>query len=355
MAEIIIPRLGWSMEQGAFLGWLKADGDAVRAGEPLFTLEGDKAAQEVEAVADGVLRIAPDGPRVGDVVPVGAVIGHLEGAARRRVVVTPRARRAAKERGVDVSRLVGTGRGGRVRERDVLAVGPAPEGQPRPHKKATNVRRAIAERVMRSLHEAAPCTLTTSADATNLLNLRRQFMDAAQEPVPGITELIVKLSALALRAHPGMNSRWEDGVVLLDNVHVGIAVDTEAGLLVPVLRHVDTVPLRELCRQARQLVDKARGGTLSATEMEGGTFTVSNLGALGVDAFTPVLNGPQAAILGVGRIEKRPVVSEGQIVPRDQMTLSLTFDHRIADGAPAARFLQAVRKGIESPAALLIA
>jgi pyruvate dehydrogenase E2 component (dihydrolipoamide acetyltransferase) len=354
MTEITVPRLGWSMEQGTFLGWLKADGDTVRAGEALFALEGDKSAQDIEATAAGVLRIAPGGPKEGDVVPVGTVLGHLEGAAvERRVAVTPRARRAARERGVDLSRITGTGRGGRVRERDVLALGPSSAAAPR---KLGNVRRAIAERLMRSFHGVAPCTLTTTADATNLLNLRRQFKDAGQEPVPSITEFIVKLSALALKAHPALNSRWgDDGVVMLEDVHVGVAVDSEAGLLVPVLRHADRLGLRELCRQARPLFEKARAGTLTAADMEGGTFTVSNLGAFGVDAFTPILNGPQAAILGVGRIEKRPVFSDGQITARDQTTLSLTFDHRIIDGAPAARFLQSVRKGIEAPAALLIA
>lgn len=209
---------------------------------------------------------------------------------------------------------------------------------------------------MHSLHSTAPCTLTTTADATNLLNLRSQFKDAGQGPVPGITDLLVKLSALALKAHPGINARWDDDrVVHLDDIHVGIAVDAEAGLLVPVVRHADTLPLRELCRQARVLIEKARAGTLPAADMEGGTFTVSNLGAFGIDAFTPILNHPQAAILGVGRIEKRPAVVDGQIIARAQVTLSLTFDHRVADGAPAARFLQAVRKGVESPAALLIA
>ena len=408
MTEITVPRLGWSMEQGTFLGWLRRDGDAVRAGEPLYTLEGDKSAQEIEAIADGVLRIAPDGPKEGEVVLVGAVLGQLastspsdpfseaekgdrksidlaDGGATTRVAahaeraplnpptrstpldplsasergsrgeveesgsggdrtpITPRARQAAKERGIDASSVVGTGRSGRVRERDVLAAAPA---APR------SLRRAIAERVAHAARTTVPVTLTTVADATNLLNLRQQFKTAGQEPVPTLNDFLVKLAALALRAHPALNARWQDGAAMpWDEVNVCLAVDTDAGLLAPVIRHADKLPLRELSAQTRSLIEKARAGKADG---EGGTFTVTNLGAFGIDAFTPVINWPQSAILGVGRIEKRPAVIEGHVVARDQVTLSLTFDHRVADGAPAARLLQAVRQAVEHPAARLI-
>jgi len=215
----------------------------------------------------------------------------------------------------------------------------------------------IAARMLASLRATAPVTLMTTADATNLVNLRTQ-LKAAQTPgqaLPTYTDLIVKLTGLALRGHPALNARWEeDRVVHAKGIHIGIAVDTEAGLLVPVVCDAADLPLRQLAERTRDLVERARARRLKAEEMQGGTFTVSNLGAYGVDAFTPIINLPECAVLGVGRIHARPAVVGGQVVPRDELTLSLTFDHRIVDGAPAARFLSTVRTYLENPAAWLL-
>jgi pyruvate dehydrogenase E2 component (dihydrolipoamide acetyltransferase) len=392
--EVRVPRLGWNMEEGVFVAWLKRDGEAVRAGEPLFTLEGDKSTQDVEATDSGVLRVAPDAPRPGAAVTVGTLLGYLaepgEAAPERprtweevmadvlaegepaespappapeprsasapvavrtadRQKASPRARRVAAELGLDWKAVRGSGKGGRVRERDVRAVPtPAP---------VSATRQVIAARMLASLRTTAPVTLTTTADATNLVNIRTQ-LKAAQSPgqaLPTYTDLVVKLTALALRGHPALNARWEeDRVVHADGIHIGIAVDTEAGLLVPVVRDVPDLPLRQLAERTRDLVERARARRLRAEEMQCGTFTVSNLGAYGVDAFTPIINLPECAILGVGRIHARPAVVGGQVVPRDELTLSLTFDHRIVDGAPAARFLGTVRTYLENPAAWLL-
>jgi pyruvate dehydrogenase E2 component (dihydrolipoamide acetyltransferase) len=418
--EVSIPRLGWNMETGTFAGWLKADGEMVRPGDALFRLEGEKATEEIETLDGGVLRLRPDGPKVGDTVTVGAVIGHLltesdlkvsaapvsgtqpvqlsdpgrevEGrvfhpssakggrssgdrdeslsspdtlparlaspsapfsdlstrVSEKGPPVSPRARRTATRLRVDVSQLTGNGTTGRVRERDVLAV--APSTGVIPH---TTIRRITAVRMVASLREMAPVTLNTTVDAANLTNLREQFK-AAQEvgggSVPSYTDFLVKLSGLALQQHPVLTSRWTDaGLVPAERIDIGVAVDTDAGLLVPVVCDVPALGLRALAARTKELIELARAARLSARDMEGGCFTVTNLGAFGIDTFTPIINPPEAAVLGVGRLDRRPVVVGNEIAVREQLSLSLTFDHRVADGAPAARFLQTLARLIENP------
>jgi pyruvate dehydrogenase E2 component (dihydrolipoamide acetyltransferase) len=177
-------------------------------------------------------------------------------------------------------------------------------------------------------------------DATRLVALRNQLKPAG-DVIPSYTDLLVKLTALALEKHPLLRARWEqDRIVVSSGIHIGVAVETDAGLIVSVIRDVPSLDLKQLSARSRELIARARQGKLASNEMQGGVFTLTNLGEFGIDAFTPIINQPQCAVLGVGRIERRPVVIEEQIVIRDQMTLSLTFDHRIVDGAPAARFLQ---------------
>jgi len=438
--EITIPRLGWSMEEGTFVRWLKQEGDVVKPGEAVFELEGEKAAQDIEAVDGGILRIPPTAPKPGAVVAVGAVIGYLvehgeaisfsipgqasspptevvplvaaaapaaapsvrrmaremgvdlarvvgSGPAgkimaqdlqipkpasvpppsRTSAVASPRARRVAKELGVDWTRLAGSGRDGRVRESDVrrsaAAGGPAAAaaskwqpvvaGQTIP---ASRHRRTVAERMLFSQQHTAPVTLTTRVDATNLVSLRQQFKSAdSRGVVPSYSDIIMKLVSMALAQHPLLMAQWaEDHLVVPDAINIGMAVDTDAGLLVPVVRNVPSLSLVELSKQASALIAQARAGQLKSSEIQGGVFTITNLGSYGIDAFTPIINYPETAILGLGRIRRDPVVYENQIVPRDQLSLSLTFDHRIVDGAPAARFLQTVGQAIETPSAWLL-
>jgi len=366
---ITVPRLGWNMEEGVFAGWLKADGAPVRAGETLFRLESEKATEEIECLENGIVCISLDGPATGDTVVVGAVIGYLvqpgerapfenptplAAAASHKPASSPRARRVARELGVDWTKVPGTGRTGRIRERDVRAAAPAPQ------KTFTSgsIRKTIAERLQTSHLSTAPVTLTTTVDATNLVQLRNQFkaaMQAGGDLVPSYTDFLVKLSAIALGKHPLLNASWTDEqIVLTEAIHIGIAVDTEAGLLVPVVRAVPSLTLKQLAARSRDLIDRARRRQLAAEEMQGGTFTVTNLGAFGIDAFTPIINYPQCAILGVGRIQCRPVAIDRQVTARDQVTLSLTFDHRIVDGSPAAQFLQTLSRIIENPGPWLI-
>jgi pyruvate dehydrogenase E2 component (dihydrolipoamide acetyltransferase) len=442
--EIVIPRLGWSMEEGIFVGWLKADGDTVRAGEPIFELEGEKGVQEIEAVDEGVLRIPTQSPAPGTTVKVGTVIGFVAApdeavpalgngeasakpaakpaatapavapaagpAARRmarqlnvpiakvrgsgpsgrvsladvqrageskapiaatrgtdrgaRIVASPRAKRVAKELGIDWTTLVGSGSGGRIRERDVRAAaetnGDAVNGQTAGRRvPISHRRRVIAQRMSASSQQTAPVTLTTRANAANLVNLREQFKALGDSAVtPSYQDVIVKLVAGALVRHPLLAGRWDDDAIVLpaaDAIHIRIAVDTESGLLAPVIRNANALSIGEIAAASRQLIERSQSGRITAAEFEGGVFTISNLGAFGVDAFTPIINLPEVAILGLGAIRREAIVADdGQTVAGLQMTLSLTFDHRVVDGAPAARFLQDVATAIANPSACLL-
>lgn len=437
---ITIPRLGWSMEEGVFAAWLKSPGDMVRAGDMLFVLEGEKAANEIESFDAGRLCVPADAPQPGTTVNVGDVIGFLladgedaptsvrlqpatpasapsdvptlpraAGPAARRMarqlgidldsvatpdptgrvvcedvrqatrpiatprppsptqtrpVATPRARRRAEETGVDWTRLTGTGRNGRIRERDVLTAStshaprpPSPAAEISPTEPgrfvlASKLRQAIALRMAAGFHQAVPVTLTTKIDAGPLVAFRNQLKAAAtDEPVPTYNDILLHHAAQTLRELPDLNSCWHrNGIHSYDAVHIATAVDTPDGLLAPVVRNADRLTLPELARVTRQLVTLARGGQLGQHQLTGGTFTISNLGMYGIDAFTPVLNLPQAAILGIGRIVSEPVVRSGSIVAGQSITLSLTFDHRVTDGAPAARWLQRLGERLQAPA-----
>lgn len=581
--EIVIPRLGWSMEEGVFSEWLKGAGQMVRAGEMLFVLEGEKAAQEIESFDTGMLCIPSDAPRPGEVVRVGQIIGFLLAAgepapasigpktpsqavqpdhakndshsvaathvgsvgssplaaspettpaggissiavnpiavasvpngalplgsgsmagtslhsdassggaspqsapsqtpspdwiagpaARRlarelglnRVAVstpdptgrvrtedlrriassrpsighdqtneisgnlatvtsgwsnssqavqgnaasivfsdigvsagvavpttgsaigstrgrgrplsTPRARRRAAMLGVDWMRLVGSGRRGRIREQDVLAayerqrVAQSTKGaaartsvtrtdgdEPRPttagtYLAASKMRLVVARRMQAGLHQAAPVTLTTKVDASALVQLRERWKRAViGARVPAFHDLLIKLVATVLTEQPVLNACWyQEGIWSYNEIHIAMAVDTEWGLQVPVIRHADRLTVAHLAEQSQRLIELARSGRLTQAQLEGGTFTVTNLGMFGIDTFTPVLNLPQAGILGVGRVVSEPVVRDGRLEVGQSISLSLTFDHRVTDGGPAARWLQRLATLIQQP------
>lgn len=376
---VTVPRLGWSMEEGTFVEWLKADGDDVRVGDPLFVLEGEKAAESIEAIDGGVLRLTASSPAPGTVVKVGqtlafvAVVGEMiaeesdpslrfalaspannetfvakplvatarderETQARVRPrAVTSRARRVARERGIDLAAINGTGRNGRIRERD-LGAGPTSLGRLVPH---SPTRRTIAARMVAGVTQAAPVTLTAKVEATGLVTQRREL------PGASFNDVLVVLAAATLRRHPMLLAQWrDDGLWIPDALHIGIAVDTEAGLLAPVIRDADRLSVDQVAICSRDLIERARTSKLGGDDLRGATFTITNLGAFGIDAFTPIITLPQCAVLGVGRVRREPVCDGGAIVARDMVTLSLTFDHRVVDGAPAARFLQDLGRAI---------
>jgi len=211
------------------------------------------------------------------------------------------------------------------------------------------VRTAIAARMMASHANTAPVTLTSVVDCVNLVNLREQFK-TVESPAPSFNDFFVKLAASALQKHPQLAAQWTDaGIVQPKCVNIGFAVDTDAGLLVPVIRNVPNLGLRQIAVRSRELIDLARGGKLTSRDMSDGCFTITNLGSFGIDACTPIINQPECAILGIGRIERRPVMDGDRVVGREQVWLSLTFDHRIVDGAPAARFLQTLATLVANP------
>lgn len=436
-----MPRLGWTMEVGRVVEWLKNDGDPVEAGDVILAIESDKAVQEIEALDSGILRIPPD-PQIGVELPVGARLGFIvkpgepdpfaeepvtaaaveqpapEPAEPPRVpepvaaaptangsgepAISPRARRVAEELGVDWRVLTGSGSTGRIRERDVRAAASArpaavmPRATPsvrrlaeeagidltavpagRPGGRITRadvlaataaapaagvaesispVRRVIIERMTEAARTVAPVTLTTDADATELARLRavlKEEMAGGPDPVPSFNDLIARLVALTLLEHPGLNATLSgDRIVRHEAVHLGLAVDTDRGLLAPVIRDADRKGVHQIAAESARLIEQTRAGTVSADDLKGSTFTITNLGMFEIDAFTPIINLPECAILGLGRIQARPVVIDedtDEVAVRKMMALSLTFDHRVVDGAPAARFLQALRRKIERP------
>ncbi len=350
--EILMPRLGWDMKVGSVAEWLKRDGDAVASGEPVCLISGDKATTELEAADSGILRIPSDSPELGVEVAVGTLLAYLlepgeklperNGSGKSRIVATPRARRAAAAHGVDWHTLSGSGRGGRILERDVLQAASA--SIPHGRSELSGIRRVTAERLTESAHQVVPVTLTSEADATNLVTLRNQAL-VENGAAPSYTDLLIKIVAIALDEHRALNAEQA-------HVHVGIAVDTPGGLLVPVVHDADTRSVDEIARESARLVEGARSGRSRPEDLHGATFTITNLGMHEIDAFTPVVTLPQRAVLGVGRIVARPIVVDEDsetVAVRKMLTLSLTFDHRLVDGAPAARFLQVIKSLVERP------
>lgn len=387
ITEIIVPKLGQTMEEGLLVEWFKQEGDPVERGELLFTVESDKATLEVEATGRGFLRriLVPE----GETVPVMTVVALMTRTADEeiedyepqsppsidRVPASPRARRMAREHGIDLARVTGTGPGGRIVEEDVtvyLASRPetgAPEtGVPEaaPAEAVINtvpltgLRGTIAERTARSDRSTARVTLVTEVDATSFVERRQRLKAEVADEwgfTPGYNDMLAMILVQALGEFPYMNARLSaDGLIIehLQEINLGIAVDTERGLLVPVVHNADSKNLRAFTEELRTLTERARAGRSLPDDLSGGTFTLTNLGSYDIDAFTPIINPPEVAILGVGRIRPRPAAVEGKVAVRQMWTLSLVFDHRLVDGAPAARFLQRIGQLIENPEPLAI-
>jgi pyruvate dehydrogenase E2 component (dihydrolipoamide acetyltransferase) len=377
------------MEMGTIVRWLKNEGDPVAVGEPLYELDTEKVTQEVEAEASGVLlRIAvPSGE-----VPVGetvAVIGQAGEAvsldapaeavpaprpvqpappratppsngapAHARIKASPLARRVARERGIDLAAIAGTGPDGRIVAEDVeraaSAPAPAPVAVPARVEEVesvplSNVRRTIARRLT-AAWEVPAFELVVSADMTRA----NALVEGARALTPGVhvtvTDVLAKLCASALVRHPDVNVQFDgDALVRFPSANIGLAAAAPQGLVVPVVRSVERLSLVEFATQRAEAIGRAREGRLRPDDLEGGTFTISNLGMYGIEQFVAVLNPPQAAILAVGAAEERPVVRGGEVVVRPMLTLTLTVDHRAVDGAPAAEFLRTLKAFVEEP------
>ncbi len=386
--EIIMPSLGAVAEESTLVRWLVSVGDTVSKGQPIFEAESDKATVEIEAPETGIVHqlMAAE----GDVILAGTVVGLLlspgEASAEQprlaaeppspaapsppaqaalaaprgiggRVIASPLARKIANQRGVDLTVLRGTGPHGRILAADVkdalaavpAAIRPPATSQPLP---LTGVRAATARRMADSARTVAPVTLITEADASALVDLRQTLRVQAGNEGDLISYdlLMAMITAQALRQHPVLNaSLAADGMVHHRDIHIGVAVDSEHGLFVPVLRSVPDRRMLDLAHDLNQKIQRVRDGRVRPDDMGGATFTITNLGVFGIDAFTPIINLPECAILGIGRIVEKPVVREGVLVAGRTIMLSLTFDHRVVDGGPAARFLQCVSSHIEKP------
>ncbi len=378
--EVVMPKFGLTMQEGTIQQWFKAEGEAIKAGEPLFEVETEKVLYEVEAPASGTVAkllypleakvpcahvvavIAVEGEDVAAVAAeyaakaasAAAQTARTSAPAAQRtsvaatgaIVATPAARKVAKERGIDLAAVKGTGPGGRITREDVEAAAAAPAV----HGTGLHgMRKSIAERMFKSLQSSAQLTITTEVDVTPLVARREQLK---QQFRLTYTDMLIEAVAGALAAHPRLRVTVEGDVILQhDDINVGIAVALEEGLIVPVVRGADKKSLQQIAEESRLLAEKARTGSLSVDYVSDGIFTITTLGMYGVDAFTPIINQPQVAILGVGRIVQKPAVYDGQVAIRSMMVLSLTFDHRIVDGAPAAAFLQdvAARLSREAP------
>jgi pyruvate dehydrogenase E2 component (dihydrolipoamide acetyltransferase) len=410
-SEVKLPRLGQGMESGTIVKWLKGEGDSVEKGEPLYELDTDKVTQEVEAEASGVLlKIAvPEGE-----VPVGqtiAVIGEegeelptvedvpeeegSPGTAREadreegrqasadsseqateikeprpavqsnggRVKASPLARRIARERGIELSALSGTGPEGRIVAEDVeraeaipavkpAVAAPIPTGEVE-RRELTNIRRTIARRLTEAW-QIPVFQLQVSADMTRVNGLLERLRQDESVPKTTVTDVLTKVCAAALMLHREVNAQFtEEAIVLYPTANVGLAVAAPQGLVVPVIHNAERLTLAEIATARADVVSRSRDGKLQREDLEEGTFTISNLGMFGVESFTAVLNPPQAAILAVGATVERAVPVDGELVVRPLVTLTATFDHRAVDGAPAAEFLQAVKERLEEPALLL--
>src|SRR2546421_452425 len=328
--EVKLPRLGQGMESGTIVKWLKAEGDQVEKGEPLYELDTDKVTQEVEAEASGVLR------------------------------------KIAREGGIELGELKGTGREGRVVAEDVeraatttapvpqTTTTPAPSGEIQ-RIPLTSVRRTIARRLTEAW-QAPAFQIAMSADMTRTQSLHTLLAEQTKEgePRPTVTDILTKACADALMRHRAVNALWaEDAIELHPSANVSIAVAIEAGLVVPVIHQAERLTIAELAAARADIVARARANELRQDDLDGGTFTISNLGMFGVEQFVAVLNPPQAAILAVGAIESKAVPTETGFEARPLMTITLTCDHRSLDGATAADFLRTVKAFLEEPGLML--
>jgi pyruvate dehydrogenase E2 component (dihydrolipoamide acetyltransferase) len=392
MPEVVMPRLSDSMTEGTIVRWIKAEGDAVQRGEEIVEVETDKATVGYEAEVEGTLSIRePEGA----VVAVGAVIAEIaeiaeigteapvavSAPAAARVKASPLARRLAQELGVDLATLDGSGPHGRVIKSDVMAAAgnggegapgsrtatpapgertataapgpraaaPAPEPGDAEVQELTRTQSLIARRMAESRGTVPDFALDVAVDMSGVLQMRRE-LTAMAEPGPSLNDIIVKACALALRRHPRANGSFSaERFVLHPRVNVAIAVAVEGSLLTPVVGGADTKSVGEIARETQRLIQRARAGQLSPAELDGATFTVSNLGMFGIDRFEGIINAPQAAILCVGAVRDRPVALDGEVVVRPVATMTLAADHRILYGADAAMFLGDLQRFLEHP------
>lgn len=389
--QVLTPKIGLTMTEANIIEWKKKEGEWVEKGEVLFVFETEKVAFEVEAAHSGFLaRILK---QVGETVQVGEVVGLLKereeepvklngedprplqeghetkgpevrGDRREGIRATPMARRIAKERGVDLKNVSASGVGGRIRMQDVESAAgsvPSPQGAPEEAEgrlvKLSGMRKIIAERMMTGKRDTAQIYMTVSIDATKLLETRDRLaplLEKSEGIRPTITDLLMKICASAVSRHPILNTRWtSEGILWLDAIHMGMAMALEEGLIVPVIRDIGKKTLSEIAKARTSIVEKGKSGKLTPDEMKGSTFTISSLGMFGIEEFAAIINPPESGILAVGAILDKPVVISKEIVVRPVMRITLSYDHRVIDGAKAAEFMKTLKEFLENPSSVI--
>jgi pyruvate dehydrogenase E2 component (dihydrolipoamide acetyltransferase) len=412
MAEIIMPKMGDAMTEGKVVKWYKQPGERVKKGEAVAEIETDKVNLDLEAEAEGTL--GEQAAKEGDMVPVGGVLAKILGegekeektekpeepqrratdkkdsikhttgeyheaieqkgprrdrsAPETNVVAMPQAeggrqrssplaRKMAREMGVSLDQVQGSGPRGRIVAADVKNAKGGGEARAEAETKIiplTAMRRTIAKRLAESTGPIPHFYLTADYDVTNLASVRQQLIDISGTKL-SLNDFLIRAVALALRHHPNVNASWgDDAITQHGEVHVGVAVATADGLITPVIRNADQKSVTDIAAEVRALADKAKNRKLKPDEYQGSTFTISNLGAWGIEEFTAIINPPNAAILAIGTAEARPVVIENQIVIRERMKVTMSCDHRIVDGAIGAEFLKTLRQYVEQPLRLVV-
>ena len=401
MAEIInMPRLSDTMEEGTLAKWFKKVGDSVKEGEILAEIETDKATMEFESFHDGVLlHIGIDEGSTAPVDSIIAVIGSkgedissiikggsvaeeepkpvleeepkleikqvsLSNESTDRILISPLARKLADEKGIDIKLVKGSGDNGRIIKRDIDSYKPTNYSQfiqPRPsitessnESQNSTMRKAIAKRLSDSKFSAPHYYLNIECEMDNMISFRKQFVNTQNIKI-SFNDIIAKAVSLSLARHPKVNSRWYDEkIVFYDHVHLGVAVAVEDGLIVPVVKYANSKDLPEINSEIKDFAERAKNKKLTPAEIEGSTFTISNLGMFGIESFTSIINQPNSAILSVGAIIEKPIVKNGDIVVGNIMKLTLACDHRAVDGATGSLFLKTLKEYIENPVSILI-
>jgi pyruvate dehydrogenase E2 component (dihydrolipoamide acetyltransferase) len=388
--QVLMPKIGLTMTEGKVVEWKKKEGDRVEKGEILFVLETEKTTFEVEAPESGILHKIL--VQVDDTVPVGAVVGFIispgevaeipeekpkviirkeeERPAEYRkptgekIRATPLARNMAKEKGLELKRVPGSGMGGRIRRADVekflISQPPTPAVSTIPERaekgklvKLTGMRRIIAQKMLASKVETAQIYMSHGIDATRILEARERLLPIIERHTRvrlTLTDILMKITTEAITHHPVINTRWTpEGILWLEDIHMGMAMALPEGLIVPIIWDIGKKSLSQIAQTRAELVEKGKKGKLVPDDIKGSTFTFSSMGMYGIEEFCGIINQPESAILGVGAIIDKPVVINKEILVRPIMKATLSYDHRVIDGAKAAEFMKTLKELMEDP------
>lgn len=357
--EVIMPKLGQTMEEGIIEKWRKKEGEKVEKGDILLDITTDKATLEVESYASGILRKIIHCE--GETVPVSQVIAYIGEedddvpvieSTSGRMKASPAARRIARENKIDLSLIKGTGPGGRIVEKDVAEFMGKKGGGSKAGRPLSGIRRIISERMSRSKREIPHYYLSASIDMKDVIRIRKEFNQKFKDRDLKVSynDFLIKAAGIAVKEFPSFNMYLEDNLIKeRDSINIGLAVSIPEGIIVPVIRNADKLSFFEIVKERQGLVEKARTNKLTPDEYSGGSFTISNLGAYEIESFCAIINPPESAILAVGSIADTPAVVNGEISIRPVMKVTLSLDHRIIDGAIGAQFLQRIKELVETP------